>query len=361
MRIEFPFHGATLDDRHGTPTADGLRITVCGNAGYNDVVTVNGAPARRIADRFEAEVVLSSLETDIVANAKGPTGAEQHQVRVVWDKYSRPRYRFSIDDNVFFFRDIAKHGYRSLFDCFYLKLLKDLHDRYGVKFSLNIFFTDGEGFELPHFPDRYRGEWADNADWLKLAFHAYTEFPDRPYMDASAEKLLRDYDLAAEEIHRFAGEATFCPATVIHWGICQPAVFPALAARGITTLSGFFRRHGGQHDVSYLLDADRCEYIANHEALKDFGSGIVFSMVDLVCNCTSVADTTPILERLAAEPRTSRIMDIFTHEQYTWPFYFNYIPDHGQRLETAIRWLTEHGYEPVFFHEGLLGGPSLPA
>jgi hypothetical protein len=35
-----------------------------------------------------------------------------------------------------------------------------------------------------------------------------------------------------------------------------------------------------------------------------------------------------------------------------WPF----LPDHFQRLDTAIRWATEHGYAPVFFHEGLLGG-----
>jgi hypothetical protein len=49
-------------------------------------------------------------------------------------------------------------------------------------------------------------------------------------------------------------------------------------------------------------------------------------------------------------------MDIFTHEQYFWPFYSNYLPDHFKRLDVAIRWLTENGYKPVFFHEGFLGG-----
>jgi hypothetical protein len=53
---------------------------------------------------------------------------------------------------------------------------------------------------------------------------------------------------------------------------------------------------------------------------------------------------------------TAEILDIFTHEQYFWPFYSHYLPDHVQRCETAIRWATEHGYEPAFFHEGLLGG-----
>ncbi len=41
-----------------------------------------------------------------------------------------------------------------------------------------------------------------------------------------------------------------------------------------------------------------------------------------------------------------------------WPFYENYVPDHFDRLDVALEWLTEHGYEPVFFHEGLLGGPE---
>lgn len=52
------------------------------------------------------------------------------------------------------------------------------------------------------------------------------------------------------------------------------------------------------------------------------------------------------------------IIDLFTHEQYFWPFYKSYVPDHAQRLDAAIRWVTEHGYKPVFFHEGLLGAPA---
>jgi hypothetical protein len=49
-------------------------------------------------------------------------------------------------------------------------------------------------------------------------------------------------------------------------------------------------------------------------------------------------------------------MDLFTHEQYFWTFYRHYLPDHPQRIEAAIRWVTEQGHQSVFFHEGLLGG-----
>ena len=61
------------------------------------------------------------------------------------------------------------------------------------------------------------------------------------------------------------------------------------------------------------------------------------------------------LEPLAKDPDRAEIMDLFTHEQYTWPFYVNYLPDHWDRVEAAIRFVTERGYKPVFFHEGFLG------
>lgn len=64
----------------------------------------------------------------------------------------------------------------------------------------------------------------------------------------------------------------------------------------------------------------------------------------------------PKLEALAQGSCRSEIMDLFTHEQFLWPFYHDYLPDHAQRLEAAIAWATEEGYQPVFFHEGLLGG-----
>ena len=57
------------------------------------------------------------------------------------------------------------------------------------------------------------------------------------------------------------------------------------------------------------------------------------------------------------DPNTAEILDLFTHEQYFWPFYTHHLPDHVKRLDTAIRFCTERGYKPVFFHEGLLGAP----
>ena len=358
LRIDEPFHGAVLNHRMGEPAEGGLKIRVAGTARLLDTVTVNGVPTDRTGGPFTAEIILTERETDIVAKAVGSTGEQEHRIRVLWDRNSRPRYRFSIDDNSFFLRDIAQKQYGSLFDCFYLAGIRNLHQKYGTKFVLNIYYTTEDGFELPQLSDRYKREWEANSDWLNLAFHAYANEPDRPYQYTSAEKLLADLDLVAEEIIRFAGQQTYSPPTVIHWGMIQPHAVAALTQRDVKVLSGMFSRARGHYDVHYFLADDRCEYLQRHDALMDFDRGIVFSTVDIICNNTPVDRVVPTLAPLADDPNTAEIMDLFTHEQYFWPFYQNHVPDHFDRLDAAIKWVTEKGYEPVFFHEGFMGVPE---
>ena len=353
IRILDPFHGAVLNHRHGTQSDDGLAISVRVEAELQDRLTVNGLPARQAGTEFHADVVLREEETDITAVAEGPRGRRTHTVRVVWDRHSRPRYRVSMDDNISFLRDIARRKYVSLFDCFYLDMLRELNRKYGTKFVLNVYYADDDDFNLTQFPDRYRGEWKDNAGWLRLAFHAYTQVPWRPYQYADPAKLAADFDLVADEIRRFAGSETYSPPTVIHAAMTRPSSLPVLYDRGVRVLSGMFRSHYNG-DENYFLDPLRTDYLFRHDALKDFESGIIFSRVDIVCNATPLEETVPTLAPLKEDPNTAEVMDLFTHEQSFWKSCRNYLPDHAVRLDTAIRWVTEHGYEPVLFHEGYL-------
>ncbi|HOP78206.1 MAG TPA: hypothetical protein PLD05_11990, partial [Thermogutta sp.] len=233
-----------------------------------------------------------------------------------------------------------------------------LHRRFGTKFVLNIYWTTGDEFSLDKFPDQYKGEWQDNADWLKLAFHAWSDKPDRPYEDAPPEKLLADFDRVSNEILRFAGELTYSPTTIIHWGMVRPEAFKPLASRGIKVLSGYFRQMGGRWDVNYRLSDEISEYLSKHDAWVDYDSGITFSKIDIVCNTVPREEIPAVLQSAESDPNQAEVMDLMTHEQYFWPFYTRYIPDHFQRLETAISWVSERGYRPVFLHEGFLGAPE---
>ncbi len=355
IRITKPFHGAVLNYRHGIEVEGGLKIKIEGEAALGSQVYVNGLPARHSGTKFMSELILREKETGITATADGWFGQNEHSVRVVWDKNSFPRYCFEIDDNIYFFRDIAQNKYKSLFDCFYLKGLRELNQKYDTKIVLNIYYTDGEQFNLTQFPDRYKGEWQENADWLKLAFHAYANDPDRPYEYATPKRLIDDLDLVNEQIYRFAGEEAFIPPTIIHWGTLQPTVFKPLADRGIRVLRGYFRYRDGRWHVNTGLDFARSEYMSRNQAIKDFESGIIFSRVDMVVNSTRIDQIAPTLESSKHDTNLAEIMDLMTHEQHFWPFWHGFVPDHFERLDKTFRWVTENGYKPVFFHEGFLG------
>ena len=141
------------------------------------------------------------------------------------------RYSLSFDDNIFFLWDIFNRGYDSLFDNFYLMGLKELHDKYDAKFTLNIFYKVDDMYKgvfgpffLNQFPDKFKGEWEKNSDWLRLAFHAFSEFSNRPYRNILLDKITQDFDLVTKEILRFAGSA-YIPTSIIHWTFMPQEAF----------------------------------------------------------------------------------------------------------------------------------------
>jgi hypothetical protein len=355
--IEAPVHGAVLNHRHGKESDQRLQIRVTGRAPAGSRVLVNGQLADRpTAKRFEASVDLRHRNSEIVATTEREGETLRHPIRVVWDRGSFPRYRFAIDDHIFFLRDIVRHNYRSLFDCFYLEFLRKLHRTYAAKFTLNVYFTDGDNFDLREFPSRYKAEWSDNADWLRLSFHARADLPARPYQHATAAQVISDYDQVTEQIHRFAGQAAYAPTTITHWAMLPTSAFQPLAERGVKVLSGYFRQQDGKWDINYCLDDRRSAYLSCHDAWQDFESGIVFTKIDLVCNhLASIDQVIPQLESLTHDPHQAELMDLTSHEQASWDFSPAYVADHAERIERAVRWVTDHGYQPVFFHEGFLG------
>jgi hypothetical protein len=358
LEIREPMHGAVLHGRLGRTAGEGLEVDVHGIAPIGTAVRVQGQPAARDGESFHGTAVLKERENDIVVTAHGDGVGSRARVRVLWDRHSQKRYRVVIDDNSFFLRDITQQQYASLFDCFYLKMLRELHTKYGALFTLNIYYTTGDDWNLTQFPARYRDQWQDNAHWLRLAFHAYANDPPRPYQDAPVEKLAADLDLVAREIRRFAGPKTYSPPVVIHWGMTRPEAWKALYERGSRVLGGYFRQNSaGRWDINYRVDDARSAWLSQHDLLKDFESGIIFSKVDMVVNSTPLDRIAPTLQRVVDDPRQAEVVDLLTHEQYFWPFYRNYLPDHAQRMERAIRFLADRGYKPVFLQDGFLGGP----
>lgn len=247
-------------------------------------------------------------------------------------------YNFFIDDNIFFLTDIARERPDSLFDHFYLKGLRDLHRQFGTKFVLNLFFENHhEPFTLTEVPDAYRAEWQENASWLKLAFHAWTEFPAFPYAadGARADQLPQDYLEVKKQVLRFAGEASFCPPTIIHYYSCTaPEAKRFLKEQGVSVLA--------------LRESDWPESESKTNLFFDDECGFFRIKVDFFCNNLDSASIVENLQKKIAAGQ--RFIDIGTHEQYFFKRYAAYIPDHFARLEKALQTVTDAGYKSEFFH-----------
>ncbi|MDY0166945.1 MAG: hypothetical protein RBS80_10400 [Thermoguttaceae bacterium] len=345
-----PIDGAVMHARLGRKVDAGLEIDVRGSAPAGARVLVGGRPAVCEGEAFVGKAVLTDCENEVVVTVQIGDDRQESRIRLPWVKDSEKRYRVVIDDNSFFLRDITQKNYDSLFDCFYLKMLKDLHEKYGAMFTLNIYYTTGDDWNLSQFPDKYRDEWRENASWLRLAFHAHADKPDRPYQDAPVEKLLADLDQVNEQILRFAGPETFSHPAVIHWGMTRPEAWKPLYEKGSRVLGGYFVLWS-RWDVNYNMDDFRSEWLSRNDLLKDYASGIIFSKVDMVINNTPLDQIVPKLDAVMADPRQAEVIDFLTHEQYFWPFYGNYLPDHPQRMDRAIEYVTRHGYKPVFLQD----------
>ena len=95
---------------------------------------------------------------------------------------------FSIDDCIEIFRDITINNYNSLFESDYFSFFKELHDKYNAKISLYS-FVEYKGFNIKNTTDKFKKEFIDNSDWLKIGFHGFNE--NRRYNDK--ENIKKDF------------------------------------------------------------------------------------------------------------------------------------------------------------------------
>ncbi|MBQ6472473.1 MAG: hypothetical protein IJJ33_10850 [Victivallales bacterium] len=385
--------GAILNHNHGQETKDSLVIRLEGlsDAGYP--VKINGVPAVMDGRRFACELALTKKLNAVTASVLTPFGTFSQEITLVWDKASFKRVNCYIDDHSFFWTDLAKQRPARAFDHFYLAHFKRLHELYGFKCTFNCFYRNDHdnGFLMSEMPDIWKQEFTDNADWCKFSFHSYSEFPDRPYVESSAEEFLKDYRLVKEEITRWGGEAAFGVPNVIHWANIHPACAQALIDLGCKCYSRNFRPRvmggpsladrtkGGcmaEVEKRSMSNVDKeasteglklhydvpaeVEYLTKHGAYYDPALGICFA-TGIFCGNLVPLDKT--IERLTAglerlQANGVEAVQYGSHEQYSFPYNSNYQPDHLQRMETAARFFHEQGYQHIFFNDGFLGNTA---
>ncbi|MBY0534418.1 MAG: hypothetical protein K2P88_01085 [Chitinophagaceae bacterium] len=354
MNLLFPINGDILHVLDGTITNEGLQVFAKIAADPSDQITVNGQSADQKDGIFTAPLLLTNYHNTVTV--KNHRTGEEATVNVYWSKKFAGGYRLSIDDNIRFLQDIAQNAnvYNSIFENPFLNGLLNIHKRYGTKVHLNLFYQSVDAaFTLSAFPDMFKEEWQRNSNWLRLSFHAYKEFPDAPYKNASFQTVKDDCDLVMGEIKRFAGHQLMGPVTTVHWGEVTIEGSRALRAAGYKGQLGYFNVDDDLPPVSYYLDVEKRRHMKKRFIWKDEAEDIIFIRSSIVLDRKENHEIVPFLDAYREAGTPPPYADFLIHEQYFYPDYAAYQPDYFERIETAVKWATDHHYKPAFLDESI--------
>ena len=252
------------------------------------------------------------------------------------------KFCFTVDDNIRFLQELTVGEYESLFSHPYTALLKRLHDKYGVKIQLNLFY-ENDAFTLAQTTDKFRREWQANAKWLKLSFHSRLE-NERPYEFSDYEEVYRDCRAVHDEILRFAGEESLAKTTTIHYCRTTRDGTRALRDCGVQGLLGLY---GDARDLRTSYCCDEQQASAARAGNIVYGDGLAYAGIDVILNQFEPQENLEKLERI----KDRKCVKIMIHEQYFYPDYPRYQPHFAEKLEQAFSFLQANGFVSCFFEE----------
>lgn len=250
-------------------------------------------------------------------------------------------YHFFIEDNIWFLRDLNRDRPKSVFEHPYLAALKRLHEKYGTKVQLDIFY-ETEGFDLSEMTDEYKSEWQANSHWLCFGFHARSEFPEYIYKDASYEEVYKDCSNIHREILRFAGEECLSLYTSVHFATISEEGKRALKDCGIKGMIDLFAFKGIAESAYGIAFDDKAEPFTYDE-----NSGFYHYNNDMIINLYEFDEIDDFVANIPPKP----LVLVMIHEQYFYDYYSAYQPDYAKKLDRVMELLALRGSKSVFLSE----------
>jgi len=252
------------------------------------------------------------------------------------------KFCFTVDDNIRFFKEITERGYGSIFEHPYLNMYKRLHEKYGLKVQLNLFY-EMKDFCLSQMTDKYKEEWRINSDWLKLSFHSRLENA-YPYQYSGYDEVYTDCKNVHNEILRFAAAESLGKTTTVHCCRATDDGLRALKDNGVLGLLGLYGNEIKPRS-SYQSTPEEGDRIRLGDVV--YTDGVAYAGIDIILNLFSKEE---ILSQLDAQ-RDRDFVKIMIHEQYFYPDYKNYQEDFEEKISAAFAFLKKNGFESVFFEE----------
>lgn len=229
----------------------------------------------------------------------------------------------SVDDATMIFQNICLNEYDSIFDNPILGKLKELHDQYGIRVTLYVYY-ELEEFSLADMSLDYRNEFEENADWLRIGFHSDTEeYSD--LQEASIGDFMKAYARTQEAIREFAGDASITKVLRLHYWYATSNMVDFLHTQGIEGLLCSDKK-----EPSYDLTIEEFEKLYTSRDGTCEKNEMTYYATDIRL------ENTENVEAVLEEHRKDRIIVVFTH---AWCFMEN-----GDKLEEVVSALSEAGY-----------------
>ena len=244
-----------------------------------------------------------------------------------------------MDDNIRFLKELTENNYNSIFEHPYLAMYNRLHEEFGLKVQLNLFYRM-EGFDLSRMSSAYQSEWEENAEWLKFSFHSDVENV-KPYEVSGYEEVYHDCKKVNDEIVRFASSHTLAKTTTVHYCLATKDGLKALADNNVIGLLGLFE----ENQTSYGICEDEAKKLRAGKIVKL--NTISYGAIDIVLNKFSKEDNLIKLQNLMNHNN----IKVMIHEQYFYADYGRYQPDFEEKLREVFEFLSKQGYESKFFEE----------
>ena len=354
--FQFPKDGVMLTETAGERIGDTLKIRACFNASDNRNLTLNGQPMTRVNHcLYKADFVLDSFKNKMTV--KDVDSGEEWSIDVYFLKKGYKKYRFSLDDNIWFLQNLNenKDVYKSMFEDPYLATLKKVHDLHGSKFHINIYYETPRhgGFNLSQMTDKYKDEFKANSDWMRLSFHANADKPDRPYMFATYEQAYFEMERVHKEILRFAGEEAFAKTvTTVHWGDCSVEAAKAFRDLGVKAfVSSYNWNTDSSTDIRMYCDPEQCAIIDKFGYYYDKEMDIYHFRYRGGIQHADVAGFHAAFDRQRVDMPFYEFRDFCLHEQYFYPDFPRHQPNYFEKLDSAATWCDNNGFEPIFMDE----------
>lgn len=285
---------------------------------------------------------------------RNSAGRVTQQIAFYYASHLNKQYRISIDDAIWFLRDIHQNErhYNSIFQNPFLAYFNELHKQHHIKLHINLFY-ETEGFNLSQMTDKFKQEWLANADWIRLSIHAKSEFPDNPYKNAGYDDIKRDVLQINKEIERFAGKELMSNETTLHWGEVPVEVSRGLRDAGYNIQVCDFNVDNELPPCSYYLTVPQRRHMNERFVWHDNKEHITFVRSAIIADTVKEKDILHFLDEYALRKVYMPYVDFLIHEQYFYSFYANYQPDYTKKLDLCVDWAIKNRYEPGFISESL--------